>query len=98
MIAAQGSLKTDCFETDCLRPARRQAALWFALLLASSLAGLLAFLALPAIAAETPRAPEPPVKIEVRAKPITSFDTRDPQRIRFGALEFRGGLELASDY
>ena len=52
----------------------------------------------PALAHEPPRAPEPPVKIEVRAKPIASFDTRDPQRIRFGALEFRGGLELSSDY
>jgi hypothetical protein len=84
VIAAQGSPKT-----DCLRPTRR-AALWLAV--------SLAVFAPPAIAAETPRAPEPPVKIEVRAKPIASFDTRDPQRVRFGALEFRGGLELASDY
>lgn len=85
MIAAQGSPKTDHF-----RATRRQAALWFAV--------SLAVLALPAIAQETPRALEPPVKIEIRAKPITSFDTRDPQRVRFGALEFRGGLELVSDY
>ncbi len=90
MIAAQGSPKTDCFETDRFRPTRRRAALW--------LAAALAAFALPAIASETPRTPEPPVKFEVRAKPITSFDTRDPQRIRFGALEFRGGIELASDY
>ena len=89
MIAAQGSSKT-----DCLRPTRRRAALWLVVLLAVSHA----VLALPAIAAETPRTPEPPVKIEVRAKPIASFDTRDPQRVRFGALEFRGGIELSSDY
>ncbi|HZP77987.1 MAG TPA: esterase-like activity of phytase family protein [Pseudolabrys sp.] len=35
-------------------------------------------------------------KISVRAQPITSFDNRDPARRRFGALEFRGGLELSS--
>ncbi|MFA6265999.1 MAG: esterase-like activity of phytase family protein [Pseudolabrys sp.] len=38
-------------------------------------------------------APQP---IEVRAMPIASFDNRDPTRVRFGALEFRGGLELTS--
>lgn len=89
MIAAQGSSRT-----DCSRPTRRRAALW----LVVSLAVSHTVLALPAIAAETPRAPEPPVKIEIRAKPIASFDTRDPQRVRFGALEFRGGIELSSDY
>jgi hypothetical protein len=36
-------------------------------------------------------------KIEVRALPIASFDNRDPTRVRFGALEFRGGLELTSN-
>ena len=85
MIAAQGSSKTDCF-----RPTRRRAALWLAVSLVAA--------AFPALATEPPRAAEPPVKFEVRAKPIASFDTRDPQRVRFGALEFRGGLELASDY
>ena len=38
-----------------------------------------------------------PVRIEVEARPITSFDNRDPSRTRFGALEFRGGLVLVSN-
>src|SRR5512139_451326 len=37
-----------------------------------------------------------PARIEITATPITSFDNRDPTRIRFGDLEFRGGLELTS--
>jgi hypothetical protein len=37
-------------------------------------------------------------RIEVRATPIDSFDNRDPSRLRFGALEFRGGLVLTSKY
>jgi hypothetical protein len=37
-----------------------------------------------------------PEKIDVRAAPIAAFDNRDPARRRFGALEFRGGLELSS--
>ncbi|HEY8267085.1 MAG TPA: esterase-like activity of phytase family protein [Xanthobacteraceae bacterium] len=85
MIAAQGSSKTECF-----RPTRRRATLWLAASLVAS--------AFPALATEPPRAAEPPVKVEIRAKPIASFDTRDPQRVRFGALEFRGGIELSSDY
>ncbi len=35
--------------------------------------------------------------IDVRATQITSFDTRDPAQLRFGVLEFRGGLALTSD-
>jgi len=34
----------------------------------------------------------------VHATPIPSFDNRDPSRVRFGELEFRGGLALTSDY
>jgi hypothetical protein len=37
-------------------------------------------------------------RIDVRATPITSFDNRDPSRVRFGELEFRGGLDLTSKY
>src|SRR5262245_2889005 len=44
------------------------------------------------------RTAEPPVSIEVRAKPIAAFEPRDPSRHRFGQLEFRGGLELTSPY
>jgi hypothetical protein len=39
-----------------------------------------------------------PTHIEVRARPIVSFDNRDSSRTRFGALEFRGGLVLTSDH
>jgi hypothetical protein len=34
----------------------------------------------------------------VRAKPIAAFEPRDPSRVRFGALTFRGGIELTSPY
>jgi hypothetical protein len=37
-----------------------------------------------------------PRAISVIARAIDSFDNRDPPRTRFGALEFRGGLELTS--
>jgi hypothetical protein len=49
-------------------------------------------------AAQSPRVAEAPVKIEVRATPLTGFEARDPSRRKFGALEFRGGLELTSSY
>jgi hypothetical protein len=39
-----------------------------------------------------------PVAIEVKARPIASFDTRDHRRVRFGALEFRSGLVLTSPF
>jgi hypothetical protein len=39
-----------------------------------------------------------PVRIAVQASPILSFDNRDPTRVRFGDLEFRGGLALTSNY
>src|SRR5690606_16978362 len=34
--------------------------------------------------------------ITIDATPIPAFDNRDPGRVRFGALEFRGGLVLTS--
>jgi hypothetical protein len=54
--------------------------------------------AVPAAAQERPRAGETSAKIDIRAAPIAAFDTRDPGRTRFGALEFRGGLQLTSSY
>src|ERR1700704_6942653 len=36
-----------------------------------------------------------PVSIEVNARPIPSFDTRDHSRVRFGSLEYRMGPTLA---
>jgi hypothetical protein len=59
---------------------------------------LLSLLILSASAQTSPRAPEPPVKIEVVAKPIAAFEPRDPSRVRFGALVYRGGVELTSSY
>jgi hypothetical protein len=39
-----------------------------------------------------------PVSIEVNARPIPAFDTRDHQHVRFGKLEFRSGLVLTSSF
>jgi hypothetical protein len=46
--------------------------------------------------ADAPRYATTPVRIEVDATSITSFDNRDPLQTRFGDLEFRGGLALTS--
>jgi hypothetical protein len=47
--------------------------------------------------AQTPLYAVTPTRVQVSATPITSFDNRDPTLIRFGALEFRGGLVLTSN-
>jgi len=39
-----------------------------------------------------------PVSIEVKARPIPSFDRRDHGRVRFGQLEYRSGLVLTSPF
>jgi hypothetical protein len=39
-----------------------------------------------------------PVSIEVNARPIPSFDTRDRARVRFGSLAYRSGLILTSSF
>ena len=39
-----------------------------------------------------------PTRIAIQAQPIASFDNRDPTRVRFGELEFRGGLALSSNF
>jgi hypothetical protein len=39
-----------------------------------------------------------PISIEVNARPIPAFDTRDRARTRFGALEYRSGLILTSPF
>jgi hypothetical protein len=39
-----------------------------------------------------------PVSIEVNARPLPSFDTRDRARVRFGSLEYRSGLILTSPF
>jgi len=51
------------------------------------------------VGAQTRAVPRPlnaPQQIDVKSVPIDSFEPRDPSRKRFGALEFRGGLELSS--
>jgi hypothetical protein len=50
------------------------------------------------VAAQPSRFAEPPVSIEISAKPITAFDHRDASRRQFGLLEFRGGLVLTSPF
>src|SRR3954451_19767766 len=39
-----------------------------------------------------------PVSIEVNARPLPSFDTRDRSRVRFGELGYRSGLILTSRF
>ncbi len=39
-----------------------------------------------------------PVSIEVNARPIPSFDPRDRSHVRFGSLQYRGGLVLTSRF
>jgi hypothetical protein len=43
-------------------------------------------------------APDAPVAIDVKARPLVGFESRDPTRHRFGSLEFRGGLVLTSPF
>src|SRR5262245_1800510 len=57
-----------------------------------------AILLSPAWPQQTPRLVEAPVRITINALPIESFEPGNPGRIRFGPLEFRGGLELSSSY
>ena len=76
----------------------------------SAAAGLSA-IAMPGIAsAQTAVEPRPkpvkpdefsvtaPVSIEVNARPLPAFDTRDRSRVRFGSLEYRSGLILTSGF
>ncbi len=81
------------------------------LFLKTTAAGLSA-MALPAIARAQLATPPPakptapdefssitaPVSIEVKARPLPSFDTRDHSRVRFGSLEYRSGLVLTSGF
>ena len=39
-----------------------------------------------------------PARIEVKARPIASFDPRDRSHVRFGSLEWRSGLVLTSGF
>jgi hypothetical protein len=55
-------------------------------------------LAVTPAAAQSSRLAEAPVKIQVRAQPLAGFEPRDPSHRQFGALQFRGGIELTSSY
>jgi hypothetical protein len=66
-------------------------------------AGLSAAAIPPRAFAQKPVAPDEftvaaPVSIEVNARPLPSFDTRDRSRVRFGSLEYRSGLVLTSRF
>ncbi|MGO3927443.1 esterase-like activity of phytase family protein [Rhodopseudomonas pseudopalustris] len=70
-----------------------------------ALAAGLAFAAHPALAQSQAQRFDPeefstpaPQRIEVRARPIESFDLRDRAGRRFGALQFRSGLVLTSPF
>src|ERR1051325_5178390 len=61
------------------------------------LAALLLF-SFPALAQQR-GAPSPPAKITIAARAIDNFKAgQNNDQVRFGALEFRGGLELTSSY
>ncbi len=49
-------------------------------------------------AAQAPSAASVGTRIEVRAQPIEAFNPREISQLRFGELEFRGGLILTSPY
>ncbi|MGM4895306.1 esterase-like activity of phytase family protein [Tardiphaga sp. 839_C3_N1_4] len=51
----------------------------------------------PVLVPATPLA-RAPVSIEVEARPIPAFDTRDRAHTRFGSLQYRSGLVLTSRY
>ena len=50
------------------------------------------------LAASSQRIPAPPARIEIRSVQLGNFSVRDPGQRQFGALEFRGGLELTSPH
>src|SRR5262249_22000095 len=59
-----------------------------------SLLVALCLLAPPAVAQRA----APPADIAVTAKTIDAFHLSEPSTMRFGALEFRGGLELTANH
>lgn len=73
-----------------MRRARRRS------LAAGTLIAALLLVAVSLAIAQTRRYPDKPTPISILASPIRSFDNRNPAQTRFGQLEFRGGLELAS--
>jgi hypothetical protein len=64
---------------------------------ASAFLAILALALIPA-AAQAPLALDDVQRIQIRAQAIEAFDPREPERTRFGALTFRGGLMLESPH
>jgi len=60
--------------------------------------GLVLFILAVVVAVAAPRYATGPVRIVIDATPIAAFDNRDPTKVRFGNLEFRGGLALESKH
>jgi len=65
-----------------------------------TIAAVIAVLVLVAttLAASSQRIPAPPARIEIRSVQLDNFNVRDPSQRQFGALEFRGGIELTSPH
>ena len=64
---------------------------------AAAFTAILALALIPA-AAQPPPAADDVQRIAIRAQAIEAFDPREPERTRFGALEFRGGLTIESSH
>jgi hypothetical protein len=67
-----------------------------ALALASALFAVL--LIWPVVAQTDRHGDSGPVRVEIKAEPIDAFEPGESGRVRFGPLEFRGGLQLTSPY
>jgi hypothetical protein len=65
------------------------------LMIAAATAALPARAAAQAVSEPAAKAP---VSIDVEARPIPAFDTRDRSHLRFGALQYRSGLVLTSKF
>jgi hypothetical protein len=52
----------------------------------------------PAQVVTEPPAAKAPVSIDIEARPIPAFDTRDRSHLRFGSLQYRSGLVLTSQF
>jgi hypothetical protein len=68
------------------------------LVLATAVLSMLALPVAAAQAASDSQRLKAPVSIEVEARPIPSFDTRDRSHLRFGSLQYRSGLVLTSKF
>ncbi len=66
--------------------------------IAGALVAALSFAAVSLAIAQAPRYPDKPTPITILTEQIAHFDNRDPAQTRFGQLEFRGGLVLASNF